>query len=207
MMHRSGATAVLHLTKDRPRATPSSPGLISATETKGSTGVAPSLPQLPLVFRVALRECPPCYFKLVATRPATQLKRTPRTRQPAADGSRRLFRRTAGLSLQAFRTCFHHAEPGAQALETTDEMHVAAFPKFIVFSLANHPSNFTDRSMAPEIFPLSFTCPSPGKLPRFLPRAWGNSRKISMEAQIISDDDRFLDEKLRLLQVAHIPVF
>jgi len=48
--------------------------------------------------------------------------------------------------------------------------------------------------MAPEILTSSpLTCPSPGKLPRFLPRAWGNSRKISMEAQIIMDDDQIRD--------------
>ena len=121
-------------------------------------------------FRVALRRCPPCYFKLVATRPATQWKCVPRTHS-APNGSRRLFRRTLGLSLQdhagTYRTC---------AVETTDEAHVAAVPTFIVFLACQSPSNFTGHSMVPRIFSLPLTCPGPRKSPQFPCHASGNSR-------------------------------
>jgi len=157
-MRRSGAATVLHLTRDRPRATPSSSSLISANETEDNPGVAPSLPQPPLVF---VRR-----YEIVLLAISSSQPHDPLREHAGLAADTVPVGCSEGPQVWAFGPS---GEPRVQPVGTTDEMHVAASPTFIDFSLANHPSNFTDHSMAPEIFSPPLTCPSPGGLPRFLP--------------------------------------
>lgn len=189
--------------------TPSSPGLIPANDTKETVPAWLLLFPNNRLFSCGVTRFPPCYFKLVATRPTTtQLKPTPRTRwagRRQVNGSRRLFRRTAGLGLRAFRIYFSNAEPRAQAVGSTDEMHVAAFPTFIDFSLANHPSNFTDHSMAPEIFypPTHVSEPREITPVPACPVLGVTSVRYRWTDRLSRTMIRFLDEKPRFPQTTH----
>jgi len=156
--------------------------------------VAPPSPTT-ACFRAALRECPPCYFKLVATRPTTQLKPTPRTRwagRRQVNGSHRLFRRTAGLGLRAFRGSISAMQSlGSRQSE----------PPTRCMSPHSRHSSISRLPITPQILqiilwhrrssPPHSRVRAQGNYPgSCLPRAWGNFREISMDAQIISDDDQ-----------------
>lgn len=101
--------------------------------------------------RVALRECPPCYFRLVATRPATQMKCILR------HAGSQMVLGSIGYSEGDYR--FEPSDPRDQlplsrawdpdSRDYRRSAYVSPVPTFTLFSPANHPPNFPDHSVAP----------------------------------------------------------
>jgi hypothetical protein len=83
-------------------------------------------------------------------------------------------------------------------------MRAAAFPTFIVFSHANHPSNFTDHPVAPEIFSPSLSrVRAQGNYPGSCPVLEVTSVRYRWRHRLSWTMIRILDEKLRFLQAVH----
>lgn len=117
-------------------------------------------------FRVALREGPPCHFKLVPLHIWNALWGHPRSSITPPGCSEE------GLQVSGSVSTLHGPASGSSNPPTRHTSPTA--PTFFVSFLADHPRIFTDYSMAPATLPPSLAC-SRGS-PRSPCRAWGSCR-------------------------------